>query len=247
MSNPIQNKLLNFEVPPPEHAWNKIQSALEQDSEFLLSRKLHNYQQPPSSQVWENIKARLDQENGAAPAPSVVQPRRFPQYLPAAAAVLIAALLGLLFLLRPPSEEPAVAAGRQQTPVPQTTPPPPLVTARAGADKRHAPPSFSPLAKATAPTDRQPSMGKADSPLPLPGQDISATLPSGRYMMVAGTTGYAVKVSKKLYDLFACSEMDFYCRQQIELLQQRVASSDVVATAGVNSVLDLLKTLENKQ
>lgn len=65
MSVNVQNKLLHYEMPPPEGAWEKI--ALRLDTEFDLaeakiSNKLSDAVLEPPADVWQNIKTTLDKE-----------------------------------------------------------------------------------------------------------------------------------------------------------------------------------------
>ena len=66
MSVHVQNKLLNYEMPPPEGIWKKITQRLDQEfdkSEIKLSQKIYDAILLPPSNAWEEINRKLDNNN----------------------------------------------------------------------------------------------------------------------------------------------------------------------------------------
>ena len=62
MSSGLQNKMYNFEVPPPAGIWEKI--AAELDESELTNRfpsTLHNIQVTPPAHIWQGIAITLDE------------------------------------------------------------------------------------------------------------------------------------------------------------------------------------------
>lgn len=237
MSNQIQNKLFNYEVKPPEQLWEKIEAALNSDEELLLSRKLFHFQQTPSEQVWENIKTKLIEENKQTPVlPFFKKYRRPLKYVVAAASLIFVVFLTTLLFPRKivsntiPIEESYQTAQKELIKIGKDTSAQTVITRPEKTEKA-----------------RKETMDDARGPL-LPAvtsEDNQALALSDRYVVYSNPTGNEVKVSKKLYDLFACSDFEIYCRQHIELLQQKVAASPSMAVTDFNSVVDMLKSLQN--
>jgi hypothetical protein len=46
--------------------------------------------------------------------------------------------------------------------------------------------------------------------------------------------------------LFACSDVNEKCRENIELMQQQMASPSIMASADFSGLLDLLQSINNK-
>jgi len=62
MSSGLQNKMYNFEVPPPSGVWEKI--AAELDESELINKfpsTLYNIQATPPANVWQGIAVALDE------------------------------------------------------------------------------------------------------------------------------------------------------------------------------------------
>ena len=67
-----------------------------------------------------------------------------------------------------------------------------------------------------------------------------------RYIIYASSSGDAFRISKKLFDLFACSDVDEKCRENIQLMQQQAASPNIMASADFSGLLDLLQSINNQ-
>ena len=67
-----------------------------------------------------------------------------------------------------------------------------------------------------------------------------------RYIIFSKTPGEAFRLSKKLFDLFACSDDDENCKHNIQVMQQKLATSSVMAATDFPGVLDLLQNIENQ-
>ena len=53
-------------------------------------------------------------------------------------------------------------------------------------------------------------------------------------------------LSKKLLNLFICSEVNEYCKLNIEMVKGRMASPSVLASADFPGVLELLQSMNNQ-
>jgi hypothetical protein len=67
-----------------------------------------------------------------------------------------------------------------------------------------------------------------------------------RYTIFSKTTGEALKISKKLFNLFLCSEKNEFCKLNIEMVQGQLASPSVLASADFSGVMDLLQSMNNR-
>jgi hypothetical protein len=64
-------------------------------------------------------------------------------------------------------------------------------------------------------------------------------------MVYSDGDGTAMKLPKKLFDFITCVREDILCKQEMQQLQQRFAST--VLTTDFTGVLEVLKTLKENQ
>ena len=124
MSDPLKDKLLNYEVTPPEGVWKNLASEMNEANEFLpLTAKMYGFEIVPPAGLWSQISPLLDNEQTVA-----LKPVRSLVYKLAAAAVVIGIILtGGIYFLTKESTVPQVAAkktrispGVKQEPVEET-------------------------------------------------------------------------------------------------------------------------------
>lgn len=253
MSEELQNKLYNFYAQPSEGLWNKIDAALEEDSEKRLSQKLMNYQTAPPSLAWDNIAAALGK------AQVIPLRKRFatPLKYSSAAAILIAVsmILNLLFNKESVSEPVGVPTIQQST----TPFPPSLVIEQPG----NKPPSHTEISsdEPLFPVKNKRRLGKT---LPLQTDIAISKLQErtsqvvdhhyqivepeslDRYVIFSKASGEAFRLSKKMFHFFTCSDYDENCKQNIESIQQRMADPSVMAAGDFPAVLALLQNMNNQ-
>lgn len=110
MSSQLQNKLLHYEVPPPEGVWDKITSSLDENLSLSLAEKLYQYEAQPPAAVWQNLVQQLDAapHNKAKVVPFYARYRRPLKYSGAVAIFIFLAVMTSLFISkRTESELPA--------------------------------------------------------------------------------------------------------------------------------------------
>ena len=89
MRSELQNKLLHYEVTPPEKVWDNIAASLDQDIPFTVSEKLFQFQETPPPSAWAAISRNLDHpQRGAVVLPFFKRYRRPLKYAGATAAPL---------------------------------------------------------------------------------------------------------------------------------------------------------------
>lgn len=255
MDNELQHKFLDYHAQPPDRVWDRINELLDEEGETNFSERLSNYQTNPPLFIWDNIAASLN-ENETPVIPFRKRLAKPLRYSTAAACLIaVAVLVSLLINKKTNSEEVAISPG-----VKQTLSPIPSIPERKSETSSQA-----------ANTDtgenlvlgsiRKPNYGKV---LPLHARSSTAILnkrsnhvashnypisktdiPS-RYIIFSTATGEAFRLSKKLFDLFACSDDNENCKQSIESVQQQIASPAIMASADFPGLLDMLQSMNNQ-
>ena len=75
MSVNWQNKILDFDIPPPPDVWNKIADQLDEEfknSDIMLSQKLYDYEINPPSFIFENVLTGISTKEDNKPVKSMV-------------------------------------------------------------------------------------------------------------------------------------------------------------------------------
>jgi hypothetical protein len=255
MSEQLQHRLFNYNAPPPEEVWEKISNALHGEDLSHFSERLLNYQTFPPKFIWDNITNTLDKEETSV----IPFTKRFAKpirYSAVAASLLFVALMiNLLFTNKSVSGEVTVA---------------PIINEKGslqGTSKNGAKTTVSLNAGTeNTPTTRFVYANRInDVPVRIPPlhsnykksnprlkQVIAnnyTTVNSDfldRYTIFSKTTGEALKISKKLFNLFLCSEKNEFCKLNIEMVQGQLASPSVLASADFSGVMDLLQSMNNR-
>jgi hypothetical protein len=64
VSQHLKDKILNYEVAPPQGIWDSIAFELDKDDSVLpIAEKIGNYEVAPPAMVWSKIEEALDKEN----------------------------------------------------------------------------------------------------------------------------------------------------------------------------------------
>lgn len=254
MSSPLQNKLLHYEVPPPEGAWDKIAAALNENVSLTLSEKLFQYEEVPPPKVWQNINTQLDDKvtEQAKVVPFFTKYRRPLKYSSAVAVfIFVAVLTSLLVSKKTESEIPAQG-------VTKTTK---KDTGETNIDSKQSNSvaqlkqknnSDRLIAKSRAPKVRlqedHNSYSIAEDLLPhqaYRNETVSSSLPSDKYMIYSDGDGNAVRLPKKIFSAFACPADDIVCKQRLQQLREKFAQSAM--TADFTGLLQILKSLQENQ
>lgn len=256
MSSQLQNKLLHYEAPPPEGAWNKIAASIEENISVSVSQKLYQYEEEPSSAIWKNIVVQLNSES---PEKTKVVPfysryRKPLQYSGAAAIfIFLAVLTSLLISKKTESELPAegivqnnlIKQDSAKTPVDtennnssapekENRKPEPII-AKSKTSKGHQ-------------TETQSSISYIESFLPRQAERNESMNPSiyaDKYMIYSDDEGNVIRLPKKIFSAFACATEDLICKQRLQKLREKFAAS--ATTADFTGVLQILKSLQENQ
>jgi hypothetical protein len=253
MNEQLKNKIFNYNAKPPDDVWDKLNSALDEAPAEHFTGKLIKYELAPPPFVWDNIVASLDKNESKA----IPFTKRFSKplrYTTAAACLVgIAVFVSLLINNRSVSGEVANTPGKQNI----------LIINSADSTKQLPDNSLqrSDPAKYDLVTTKK-VYAKKVSLLRTPSSAnnlderinhvISHTYPIktstelDRYIIFSTTTGEAFRLSKKLFDLFACSSDNENCRQNIEYMQQQMASPAIMASADFSGLMDILQTMNNQ-
>lgn len=261
MSTQLQNKLRHYAPEPPQKVWETIAGLLDEKMDAGFPKKLYDFEASPSPLAWDKINARL-----GVPAPAKVVPffqkhKKLVQYAAAAAIVFFLAITTLLLIENNngsalTATTPATVPNHQRNIAPKASP-----------GQKPAPESNSLLASARPDTDYQKNTEEKKNPynklqaqtklgaiiprwtfMPKVAeakQTVSSDSPVEKYMVYSDGDGNAMKLPKKLFDFITCVKEDILCKQEMQQLQQKVASA--VLTTDFTGVLEVLKNLKENQ
>jgi hypothetical protein len=248
MENRLQHKLFNYQAQPPVGVWNKINVVLDEEASKPFSERLANYEQYPAPFLWDNIVASLD-ENDQKVIPLKLRFSKPLRYSTAAACLIAVAVLITLLINKKSVSNEAGLITRQ----PSTT----VIAAPQKEDQNiNGENSGGNINRANR-TQEQSKISpirikKAISSFKRSNYVLANTFPKveidmpERYIIYASSSGDAFRISKKLFDLFACSDVNEKCRENIELMQQQVASPGIMTATDFSGLLDLLQSINNQ-
>jgi hypothetical protein len=263
MKDQIQNKLAQYEIPPPEKAWNEIADALDSGVGGQFANRLSGYEEEPAETSWQKIQFALDAANNH---PATVVPffKKYARPLKYATAVAAIAIVFLLVTILPgkktesetqPNElvqAPAKTISQQPVSTPQSNDEQKQdVSAMHSTSARNISHPFFPFRRRADELNAEssyPSIAMLDKVTPdesFSNHDISYSVPVDRYIIYSDGDGNAVRLPKKLFDAFACASDDIPCKQKIKRLQEQAAAS--ATKTDFTGLLDMLKKLEENQ
>jgi hypothetical protein len=256
MNAAFKNRLLNFQCSPSQNIWKNITNSLDGDTDYLFTEKMYHYQTTPQLQVWDKISKELDE--GITPVIPIR--RRYYHALKfTGIAVLIAGVILAAFFVSNDSTRPEALTAKKQPPVIRTQSPQktfsPLDSEDETIIKKRADVGLNenrnnriarsaPIASLVV--SKPPSLLKTrGSMIVASNTPLVQSEFVDRYIVFSKATGEAVKLSKKLFSLFACYDEDQNCKRNIEKVQSKMASPAMMASADFTSVLEVLQTMEN--
>jgi hypothetical protein len=74
---------------------------------------------------------------------------------------------------------------------------------------------------------------------------ISSSVSPDKYMIYSDGDGNVVRLPKKVFSAFACADQDIICKQRLQQLREKFASSAM--TADFTGLLEILKSLQENQ
>lgn len=228
MSSQLQNKLLNYEVSPSPGVWNKIAEAIYYTSP-ALSKKLSSYEETPPTFVWGKISAAL--EKPATKATKVVPfftRYKMPLKYSGTAAIFIvtAIVITLLASKQTKSELPIDNAANYSSGDTNKTDEIKRKKNQAIYNSKFNSASKKIISNET-------------------NEIVAGTSRSNKYVIAYDNDGNLVRLSKKIYNSFACSANNITCKERLKKLRKKFAFSAV--TSDFAGVLQLLKSLQENQ
>lgn len=255
MRSELQNKLLHYEVQPPEGVWGRIAATLDENISPAVTQKLYRYEEQPSHSAWQRVASQLD----ASPqkgklVPFYIRYRRPLKYSGAVAVLLfLAVVTSLLISKQTESELPqqTVTTGGN-TKDPDTVKAPVESDQHSIAQKLERSRSEPIAARSKTPVARtnrtSASFSFAESFLPVQAERneiVGSSVAADKYMIYSDGDGNAVRLPKKIFNAFACPADNFDCKQRLQKLREKFAAS--ATTADFNGLLEILKSLQENQ
>lgn len=253
----VHDKLFNYEAQPSLNLWDKIACSLDSDSEHSLAEKMSQYEAIPPGTTWNNIMAELNRDNKSVPFG-----RKYVvlKYVSAAAFLIGCVVLMVLFSSRKQDDNEVSITNQKGNLLKSSDRKNALVSTNNNERNNledetitgsiisslHARKSSSARLYSLPPRHHSASIRNKLSTKSLTKKPLVSSELLDRYIVFSKATGEAVKLSKKLFGLFACSEKDISCKQNIASVQQKMASSTMMASADFTAVLEALQTM-NKE
>ncbi|HVE61513.1 MAG TPA: hypothetical protein VNA26_06825 [Chitinophagaceae bacterium] len=231
MSTHLQNKLLQYQVNPPEKIWNSIDSSLNE--EFTGADKLYNFEQQPSSFVWDRLSNQLD-DDSLSRGKTILFFKRYHtplRYIGAAAIIAIVAITITLFV-----NKDAVSDELVYHPVAKENITQPLKI-NEGLQEKVEESKDQVIVNDTKPQSSQ----------------LNLSTKSSRYLTVANQKGKTVRLSQKALKVFNCADniasikTSRRCKENIQSLQQKMATSLVSPSGDFAGLIDMIKRLDENR
>lgn len=257
MSSQLKNKLLHYEVQPPERVWSKIAASLDENISLSVSEKLYQYEEEPSTKVWQSIVAELEMpvREEAKVVPFYIRYRRPLKYSGAVAIFIFLAVITSLFINKkteselPPKQTATTATIKKDSSKPGEN-------SKEKNSATQAPQKNKPehlIARSKVSRERQEeaqnfNATSFESFLPQQAEKndiVSSPVSSDKYMIYSDEDGNVVRLPKKIFSAFACPTDDAVCRQRLQQLKEKFAQSAM--TADFTGLLQILKSLQENQ
>jgi hypothetical protein len=238
MNNEFQNKLRNYEATPPEKIWPLILTELDEPADRNLER-LYNFEAQPDGKVWDKITEQLNADTNEE---SKVIPF-YKKYYKAfrygfAAAILITFAIGISLLFTKNSSDIAINPAKVdtgQTPVSSTS------SVSGGEGKAN-----SAVNNLTGNHSKKAGDRTTDKNDMVVRENKD---PLNRYTTMSNEKGKVVRLSKKVVPVFNCADNtqasnNQNCKENIQTLQRKMATSLVSPTTDFAGLIDMLKDLK---
>ena len=233
MSSQQPHKLLQFEAKPPAEMWAAIEAELDQRATLPTLEKLAIFEATPPFQVWEQIERSFDT---IPETEKVVTFKKYGWMRYAAAAVILMALAYTVITYGLQREDKNLATQQHNNSIETSPSDKTTVNTNKGNKDQGASHPTSPLSNTQSTRETEDTKKKT-------------TTPSKRYMTLAMDNGETVRLSKKVLPVFECADnatanIRKRCKENIENLQQKMASSLASPTTDFAGLIDMIKTLE---
>ncbi len=238
MSNDLQHKLYNYEVTPSQEIWLALEKELEQSSSEPF-KKLFGYEEQPSVHNWNKIQMQLNAAPESTAKVVFIKSRTKNVWkVGVAAAILILALFGVNYFfsqkndghLSVRNDKDVVSSGIRNSTIDIKSKP--IENEANTAKEERAKNNIADESKGNFTTSQS-----------------NNKITANRYTTMANDKGKVVRLSKKVIPVFNCadnykSSNNLACKENIELLQHKMATSLISASADFGGLVDLLKDLK---
>lgn len=275
MSNAIQNKILNYEVTPPDGIWEKIAGALD-ESELAheFPSKLYGAEVLPPVSAWNKIANSLDADHEAA----IPEHKRISPLLKYAAAAVVIGMLawGGIQLLNNRSGNKEVV--KQELSQPEKDNPAPLTNQNNNGPDENIASADNNLPSEEARNDAaleasKKTFAKLDMPVKsrmkeiasgfsfastsgterisgiFPNDEIITGNLASRYITLMTPEGNIIRMSKKLTDMVCCvsgEDENDECKDQMKKWREKIICSPTChSTGSFMDMLDLVQALQD--
>jgi hypothetical protein len=237
MSSQLQDKLQQFEAMPPKDLWLAIEERLEVIDNNLQER-LSTFEATPPSGAWSQIEAGLSTASTQKKA-TILNTSWF-RY--AAAAVVLGIIALTVFTLAFDQPKNTIA---QQPVSPDLTN---STTATPSITKANNTPTSEPIHSNTGNTANTVNSTLKTTSL----SNTLASTTTKRYKVVAKEDGKLVRLSQKALAVFDCAikstaNTSERCKENIQNMQEKMATSIISPTADFAGLIDMIKTLEENK
>lgn len=261
-----KDRIEHWAPEPPKAVWERLSEQLEADSKPAFVQKLFDFSAEPPAAAWPAITAQLEQTPAAAPLIRLFPGKKLVRIASVAASVMLA-----FFLLRQFSVQDTSSGVLQDAPAQQQAILPLPHTATQQQTSNAPPEQRRKTTSTMAPHNSRiyvaaaPMPSRTADPLPVtrPVKEspqriyhvFSAAAPQvddgqvERYIVVSLNEDAAVRLPKKLYDLFRCSDKPdpVDCSGQLSRIRQKTAAPDLLAAADFSGLLEIIQHMENSQ
>lgn len=255
-----KERLDSWAPAPPPGVWERLSESLPTEEQPLFAQRLFQFETEPPKAIWDKVTGQLS-DTKPAPVIRLFPRNRMVRYASVAASILVA-----IFLLRQVSfKDPAAALPSGQ--LQQTLVPLPQITT---GTNQQASGATEIQTTETAPKPQpvyysfsKPANRIDDGPLVTIAAQrealdrivelIVAPVPEvndgsvERYMVLAITENEAVRIPKKLYDLFRCNEPNFVsgCSELVNRIRQHNGAPSLLASTDFAGVLEVITQIDN--
>jgi hypothetical protein len=241
MSNEFQNRLANYEAKPSDKVWPAILNALDEQQD-TSAEKLFNYEEKPDPLIWDKIALKLNDSGTGKVVPFYTKYKKVLKYS-FAAAVMIAAVAFISFLFSDNEDSPiAITKTSNQ----------PTNTPQSSLSQQKKKPINNLISSDNGEVSANKKQNKATSNIAdraytIADYTIEKRSP-GRYTVIENSKGKAVRLSKKVVSVFNCADSksnnNLSCKENIQTLQHKMATSSISASADFAGLIDMLKDLK---
>ena len=260
MKEQLSNKLYHFQAEPSAEAWDKIASSLDSDPNSLFHQKLFNYSANPPEHLWNSIADNLEEESITPVIPITKRYNKVFRYGGVAAGILVFAFVVSIFF-----NKTSVSTGTSSLEVLPQNSNTPIQTEQQSTSAQNEISAESRtndltnsnheidknrnkwIAKKIAALNKKPSTASINTRI---STVVSSQYPVvqtdmlERYILFSQTSGDAIRLSKKLFNLFSCPDNKINCKENIETVQQQVASPTMIASTDFTGMLELLQNVK---